>query len=200
MRKGKELILDILGIFIILLLIAVVLITFFISKLQHTFFLDALPLILFCCGIILTIFAYVYSKRAYQIFIGICSMVLGIFIFLLFRKLIPYSFIEWWPVLGVISALTLFIAGDYKYKRIKAGYYVPALVLLVISCIFFLFSFKIIPFSFRKVIIVFGPLLIAFWSGFLFAYYFAQKKFKNLTIREDGPSQFEDDEISPEKK
>ncbi len=200
MTKNKKIFLNVIIVLSVLLLISILLITFFLANKQHTKIFNVLPITLFLFGVIITSFAYAVTKSAYQVFIGLSFCAIGIFTFLLIAHIIPFSILEWWPIIGVITSVVLFISGYYQYKRIKAGFFLPSVLIFIFSAFLFLFSFKILPFSFRKVVIIGGPLLIAFWGGFLIAFYFVQKKYKKFILKEDGPSQFEDDEIIPEKK
>ena len=122
----------------------------------------------------------------------------GIFTFLKMRNYISGSIINWWPIFGILSGVTLFVSGIYKYRKMSFGFVIPAIVIIILSAWFMLFSFKIITVPFKTVAIIGGPLLLVMLCVLLFVIFFIQQKGLFFVSSDEEPKQFEDDEIIPQ--
>lgn len=161
--------------------------------------LVSLPLIGFALGITAFIINFITIKRAYVVFSAllICFCSLGLFV--LITDLVKGSILNWWPILGVYSGISLFASGFYKYKKVRYGYLIPSVSLIVIGLWFLCFSWKIITVPFIQVAIIGGPLLLLMGFVLLFVLFYFQQKDKRFIANDDDSNQFEDDEIVTQK-
>ena len=100
-------------------------------------------------------------------------------------QILPYTFMQWWPMIGVTAGIFLWIAGIIKYKKLQPGYFIPAITLFLMGIWFMLFSFKIIKVSFQIVAIVGGPLFLMMSAIFIVAFFMLQKNNANLVAKDD---------------
>lgn len=153
------------------------------------------PYLTLVLGCLCFIFTLLYTKKAYHMFTSILLFSFGciftgdlIFHFSAFAK-------QLWPVFGIITGLAWGVSGIYKYKRFSVGYAIPSLVLIVFGCWYMLFTFKIIKFSFIKIVVMTGPVFVLMLMAFMIGLYFGQKKYKNLIIQNEDPEVFADEEM-----
>ena len=123
----------------------------------------------------------------------------GTGIWLYLCSVIPYSFYEWWPMLGVSAGLFLFIAGIIRYKKLLFRYVIPAAALFLLGIWFMLFSFKVIKISFRDVAIVGGPLFFIMSGIFIIGFFLLQKKHSNLVVSDDENTEFDAEDITEDE-
>ena len=136
-----------------------------------------------------------YTKSLHQIFIGFELLFWGIVLVLREKQILPYTFMQWWPVIGVTAGLFLYIAGYVKYKKLLVGYFIPALFMFFMGIWFMLFSFKIIKVSFQVVALVGGPLFIIMSGILIIALFLLQKNHSNLVIKDDDTIDVESEGI-----
>ena len=157
-----------------------------------TDFLNIFAIIL---GIILVVFTFVYSHRAYHLFIGMFLIIGSNFIILLKNDVLSGTIYQWWPFLGIMVGLILFISGMYKYKKLKIGYVIPSITIFLLGCWLMLFSQKIIKVPFSTVALIGAPLFVVFGTVFIVTLFLMQQKYKNLVVQDDDSDSFDDDEI-----
>jgi hypothetical protein len=87
-------------------------------------------------------------------------ILIGSFLFLSALGIIPFSLAQVWPLLSVFAGLALLPAGWRHYRRVSYRYLIPAVVFIVLGCILLIFSFKMAPFSFKRFIITWWPLVL----------------------------------------
>lgn len=160
------------------------------------FYFDVLPLLVSLFGIVVVILSMKNSKKIHQIFIGFQMFFWGLLFFFIGKKLFPYSFYQYWPLIGAASGVFLCVAGLVKYKRILFGYFIAAVTLFLLGCWFALFSFNIIKIPFQTVAIVGGPLFLIMTAIFIIGFFLLQKKHANLMIKEDENESIEADDVS----
>jgi hypothetical protein len=85
---------------------------------------------------------------------------MGSFLFLSAMKIIPFSLKEGWPLLSVFAGLALLPAGWRHYRSIRYRYLIPAAGFVALGCILLVFSFRVAPFSFKRFIITWWPLVL----------------------------------------
>ena len=158
------------------------------------FFTSLMPTVQVLLGIFAVFVALKVTKKAYQVFSSVLFLLLGIFQFLLVNEIVPYSLKQLWPVIGFLASFSLFFACFWRYKQIKIVYIVPTLILLLMSCLYFLFSFKIIKMSFSFVVTTIGPFFIVVTVLSVFLFYFLQKRHKELVVK-DEENELEYEEI-----
>lgn len=190
-KRGKRFfILNMFLALFVLVFLVLSLVNIFSTEKNQSPVLEFIPLFLGLIGVVLLVIIK-ETKSSYQLFMGLMICELSVFSFLLSKSILPGNILELWPVVGCLGGINLFISGYYKYKRFTFGFIIPAIILLVLSGWFFLFSFKIVTIPFKTFIIVFGPLLFVMMCVFLFVIYLLQKNKKNS----EEPDTFQDDEI-----
>lgn len=158
------------------------------------FFTSLMPTVQVLLGIFAVFVALKVTKKTYQVFSSVLFLLLGIFQFLLVNEIVPYSLKQLWPVIGFLASFSLFFACFWRYKQIKIVYIVPTLILLLMSCWYFLFSFKIIKMSFSFVVTTIGPFFVVVTILSVISFYFLQKKHKELVVK-DEENELEYEEI-----
>ena len=91
-----------------------------------------------------------------------------------------------------------FFSRDYLYRNLFSlpfGYSIPAIVLFVLGCWFMLFSFKIVKASFRKTVVLIGPIFVLVCAAIAIAVYYIQKKHRELIIQNEEPEIFADEDL-----
>ena len=171
--------------------------TIFQSDKQHAMVLDVFPVFLLIVGITVAILT-VYTKSAYQLFIGGFLAFSGLLSILIMGNIISGNLKQWWPIYAVASGIILFFAGFYKYRKIDFGYVIPAVVFEILGLWLLLFSFNIITIPFKTFILCFGPLLLVMLCILLFVFFLWQKKYGKFSSSDADIKQFEDDELIPE--
>lgn len=157
-------------------------------------FTSLMPTVQVLLGIFAVFVALKVTKKAYQVFSSVLFLLLGIFQFLLVNEIVPYSLKQLWPAIGILASFSLFFACFWRYKQIKIVYIVPTLILLLMSCWYFLFSFKIIKMSFSFVVTTIGPFFVVVTILSVISFYFLQKKHKELVVK-DEENELEYEEI-----
>lgn len=136
-----------------------------------------------------------YTKSLHQIFIGFELLFWGIVLVLREEQILPYTFIQWWPVIGVTAGVFLYIAGFVKYRKLLVGYFIPSLTMFLLGIWFMLFSFKIIKVPFQVVALVGGPLFIMMSGILIIALFLLQKNHSNLVIKDEDTIDVESEGI-----
>ena len=165
---------------------------------NHHIVINYLPTIAALSGCAVLFLSIRHTKRLHQIFIGFELVFWGIAVVFRELQILPYTFIQWWPMIGVSAGIFLGIAGLIKYKRLQAGYFIPSITLFLMGIWFMLFSFKIIKVSFQVVAIVGGPLFIMMSGIFIIALFLLQKSHKNLVVKDDENIDIETEEMAAE--
>jgi hypothetical protein len=112
-------------------------------------------------GALFAVVAIKLNKRSIYLFFAAFFILIGFFLFLSVMGIVPVSFSRGWPFLSVFAGLALFPAGWHHYGAIKGRYVVPSLAFIVLGCVLIIFSFDIVPFSFKQFILNWWPLVVA---------------------------------------
>ena len=168
------------------------------SQREHSSIFDFLPIAIIACGIPLSILGIHYTKKLHHIFVGLELVFWGLYLCLLMNHVLPFRFVQFWPVIGVTAGLFLYIAGIVCYHKLKLRYFVPALTLFLMGVWFLLFSFGIIKVPFRVVALVGGPLFFIMTGMFIIIFFMLQKKYTNLVIPEEDEGGELEAEDNPE--
>ncbi|MDR1058267.1 MAG: DUF5668 domain-containing protein [Treponema sp.] len=110
-------------------------------------------------GCLCAIFAIKLNKRPLYLFFASFFLMVGFFLFLAALHIIPASLSEAWPLLSVFSGLALLPAGWRRYNRFRSNFVVPACAFVILGCMLMVFSFDMVPFSFKQFILNWWPLL-----------------------------------------
>lgn len=163
---------------------------------EHHVVINYLPILVAASGIPVLVLSIRNTKRLHQIFIGFELSFWGTVIVLRELKVLQYTFIQWWPMIGVTAGIFLLIAGIVKYNRLLVGYFIPSITLLLLGIWFMLFSFKIIKVPFKIVAIVGGPLFLILSGIFIVALFLFQKNHSNLVVKDDENIDQETEEMA----
>ncbi|MBR5400501.1 MAG: hypothetical protein IK102_01710 [Treponema sp.] len=185
MKKISSFIADLLWSIGLALIVFIIITGVLIEQFKYNMLLDSFALISAVAGLAVTILGIGYSRKLHQIFIGMELLFWGIFTFLVLENHIPYKFTQWWPMIGIMSGIFLFIAGMIRFKSLKVGYFFPAIALFVLGGWYMLFSMYIIEIPFRVVAIVGGPLFFILSGLFIIGFFLLQRKYKNLIAKEN---------------
>ena len=142
MKKISSIITNFLLYLGVIVLIGAFIFAMIVNRQNHNFIFDVLPFFVAISGIFVLIFGFVYTKKAYHIFTGLMLFTWGIIIFLIMKEYIKRDLYQLWPLIGITTGIFLYISGMYKYKKVKFGYFIPALSLFLLSTWFLLFSLK----------------------------------------------------------
>ena len=111
-------------------------------------------------GAVCAVLAIKLNKRPVYLFFASLFILIGSFLFLSALRLIPFSLAQSWPLLSVFAGLALLPAGWRHYRAIRYRYLIPSLAFVALGCVLLIFSFKVAPFSFKRFIIDWWPLLL----------------------------------------
>ena len=160
------------------------------------FIINYLPLIAALSGIPVLVLSIRNTKRLHQIFIGFELIFWGIAVMLNELTILPYTFMQWWPMIGVSAGIFLCVAGRVKYGKLQFGYFIPSLALFLLGIWFSLFSFKIIKVSFQTVALVGGPLFIIMCGILIIGFFLLQKNNATLVVKDDENIDQDTEEMS----
>ena len=163
---------------------------------NHHIVINYLPCVAAASGIPVLVLSIRYTKKLHQIFIGFELVFWGIVTVLHEIQILPYTFIQWWPMIGVTAGIFLYIAGIIKYQRLQAGYFIPSIALFLMGLWFMLFSFGIVKVPFQTVAIVGGPLFLIVSGIFIVAFFLLQRNHSNFVVKDDENIDQDTEEMS----
>ena len=131
--------------------------------------------ILFLVGALLLFVELMKSKKSWLMFVSVALMLISVIIGMIDVGFLPWGVSNLWPTFVIIFGFTLIVFSFYKFKRIKAVYFVPALVIIFFGIFFMLFSMGIIKVSFVSVASKLWPLLLVLCGGILITIFFCQQ-------------------------
>ncbi|MCR5317856.1 MAG: DUF5668 domain-containing protein [Treponema sp.] len=115
-------------------------------------------------------------KKAIWVFLGIAFFLFGVQLLLLDAKILPFTFIETWPLTIIICGLAMIPSGLYNLKRIRTIYLFPAMLMIFMGTFFLLFSMHIFKSSFRHFIFMWWPIILIFGGIWLIILFVVQQK------------------------
>ena len=163
---------------------------------NHHIVINYLPCVAAASGIPVLVLSIRYTKKLHQIFIGFELVFWGIVTVLHELQILPYTFIQWWPMIGVTAGIFLYIAGIIKYQRLQAGYFIPSIALFLMGLWFMLFSFGIVKVPFQTVAVVGGPLFLIVSGIFIVAFFLLQRNHSNFVVKDDENIDQDTEEMS----
>ena len=148
-------------------------------------FTSTFPILQVIIGLFAIFVSVKVTKKAYQLFMSILFLILGVFQFVLINRLVSYSFGQLWPCVCFFSGISLIISGYWKYKKVLIAYLIPSFTIIVMGIWFFLFSLKIIKQPMSFIVSSFGPVFMVLLVVLLIGFFYLQKKYKELVITEE---------------
>lgn len=150
-------------------------------------------LVLFLIGSAVLYVALTGQKRAFLIFIGLFLCCTGLLLLLVDSHLIPYTVHEIWPAAVVLSGILLFPAGYIRFRKLRAFYIVPGIMLTGLGLLFLCFSLDIIKQSFAEFASRWWPVaFIVFGLGLIILFVYTQKR-KSPVLSEDSDEDEDED-------
>ncbi|GHU25013.1 hypothetical protein FACS1894172_10250 [Spirochaetia bacterium] len=101
-----------------------------------------------------------FHKRSLYLFVAAFSLQASFFLLLSAIKVLPITFSQYWPLISIFSGIALFPAGWHRYGVFKVRYIVPSLAFIFLGSVLLVFSFDLVPFSFRQFILNWWVLLV----------------------------------------
>ena len=135
-------------------------------------------------GLAIAMIAKRVTKKFFHFFMGLLYLSWSL-IYLVTYTFFNFMFKEMWPLLGVSAGLLWFVAGYWKYRRLKFGYLIPSVTLFGMGLWYSLFSFGLIKLSFRTIASTLGPLFMLLIAVFLIIFFFLQQKHKELVVTDE---------------
>jgi hypothetical protein len=111
-------------------------------------------------GAICAFLAIKLNKRSLYLFFSAFFLLVGMFLFFSSLHILPFTFSQSWPLLSVFAGLALFPAGWHRFGVINARFLVPSVAFVLLGCFLMIFSFQVVPFSFKHFMINWWPLLV----------------------------------------
>ncbi|MBO4387231.1 MAG: hypothetical protein J5817_09520 [Treponema sp.] len=127
-------------------------------------------------GAFLLYISFALIKKGIWVFFGIVFFLYGVHILLLDVNILPFTFIETWPLTIVICGFALIPSGLYNHKRIRTIYFFPAILMIIMGIVFLLFSMHIFKTSFRQFIYMWWPVILIFGGIWLIILFVVQQK------------------------
>jgi hypothetical protein len=111
-------------------------------------------------GSLLAFAAVSLHRRSRYLFAASLVIQFGLLILLAALGLVQSPWTRWWPLAAVFSGTSLLPAGWHRFGRPRASFMVPAAGFLLLGGVFLIFSFRVVPQSFKAFFIAWWPLLL----------------------------------------
>ena len=118
------------------------------------------PVTLLCAGVVCLFVAFAVMQSGLVVFVGLLSFLCGLVVLLVEAHIVPRSYDGMWPAFLIATGLALFPAGLYRLKRLRTIYLFPAISMVVLGCVFLLFSLHVVPMTFGQFMVQWWPLLL----------------------------------------
>jgi hypothetical protein len=111
-------------------------------------------------GALCAFFSIKLNKRSIYLFFAAFFLLVGFFLFLSALHIIPFTFSQLWPLISIFAGLALLPAGWHRFGSFRSRYVVPSVVFILLGCGLMVFSFRMVPFSFKHFMISWWPFLV----------------------------------------
>jgi hypothetical protein len=111
-------------------------------------------------GALCAFLAIKLNKRSLYLFFSAFFLLVGFFLFLSALRIFPFTFSQSWPLLSVFAGIALVPAGWHRFGSLRSRYIVPSVVFVLLGSFLMMFSFRVIPFSFKHFMISWWPLMV----------------------------------------
>lgn len=149
------------------------------------------PLLILLVGSIILYRVLIGTRYGFFVFIGMFLCATGLLFLFIDARIIPFTLLQIWPILGILSGLFLLISSFIRHKRLKISYAVPGIAITGFGVLALLFSLNLITTSFVEFANTWWPLLFIFFGGALIIL-FVYKKYQ----QQGDIAQNEDEDIS----
>jgi len=113
-------------------------------------------------GAVCAMFAIKLNKQPSYLFFASLFMMTGLFLFLSALDIIAMPIARSWPLISVFSGLALLPMGWRRYGALRKRYIVSSCAFVILGCILLIFSLQVVPFSFRRFIYDWWPMILLF--------------------------------------
>ena len=144
------------------------------------------PVVGIVIGAVFLYFTLSFTHNSFHLFLAVFCGLSGIFFGLVSGGIIPKTIREWWPALVIFASFALFASGFYKACKLRIAYTFPAVTLLLLGIVFLLFSFRIIPGSFKSFVLTFIPFFIISSGIFMVVLFLLQQKYNQFYVEEES--------------
>jgi hypothetical protein len=118
-----------------------------------------LAFLLVVAGAVCAIFALRLHKRSSYLFFASFFIMTGLYLLLSALGIISLPVSRSWPMLSVFSGLALLPVGWRRCGGFNTRYFVSSCAFIALGCVLMIFSFRMVPFSFKQFIQEWWPLL-----------------------------------------
>lgn len=135
------------------------------------------PLPIIIIGLFLLYMVFFQGRRDVYIIFGMILTLGGIFILLVNTVISEKNLIKIWPAFMLITGISLIPYGIRKKKeKYRIAIIIPAVTIILLSCMFFLFSVDIMGLTFQQFVSIWWPVLIMILGITLILLYLFSKK------------------------
>lgn len=135
------------------------------------------PLPIIIIGLFLLYMVIFHGRRDVYIIFGMILTLGGVFILLVNTVISEKNLTKIWPAFMLITGISLIPYGIRKKKeKYRIGIIIPAVTIILLSCMFFLFSFDIMGLTFQQFVSIWWPVLIMILGIALILLYLFNKK------------------------
>ena len=154
-------------------------------------------LLLVSSGAFCAVLAIRLNKRSFYLFFASLFIMTGIFILLLALGIIPLPISRSWPLLSVFSGLALLPVGWRRCGGFSTRYFVSSCAFVALGCVLMFFSLRVLPFSFKRFILDWWPLLFILCGVTLVLTSLVSR---NLPGKDPDETDADEDSSNPEHK
>lgn len=119
-------------------------------------------------GTSFAILAIKLNRTSQYLFLSAFFVQTGILLLLIALKTLPVGFPKLWPLLAVFAGTSLLPAARHRSGVPLSRYLVPALGFLSLGGLLLVFSFDMVPFSFKTFFLDWWPILLLLVGFLLF--------------------------------
>ncbi|MBN2440989.1 MAG: hypothetical protein JXJ04_06575 [Spirochaetales bacterium] len=135
------------------------------------------PLPISLIGLFFLYMVFFQARSEVYILFGMILSLGGFFLLLITTILSEKNLIKIWPGFMLITGISLIPYGKRKKKeKYKIAILIPAVAMIILSCLFFLFSLDIMGLNFQEFISIWWPALIMIMGIALILLYLFNKK------------------------
>ena len=117
-------------------------------------------------------------QSSFVIFCGLMIFLIGIPMLLNALEIVHISVLRMLPYSMICAGTSLFLTGVYKFRKVKASFFFPSVLLIVLGVFLLLFALGILRFSLATFVSRWLPLLILVVGVGLVAVFYVQRIMK----------------------
>jgi hypothetical protein len=111
-------------------------------------------------GFLFAVFAVRLNRNPRYIFVSAFFIQTGMLLLFVALGTIKEPLSRLWPFVSVFAGLALLPAGWFRYERPKSVFIVPAIAFVALGAALLFFSFRLVPFSFKRFVLEWWPQLL----------------------------------------